>query len=122
MVASWSETTKELAQILFDGTSYEASPNPQDLNLPGYWVTPVSRSFDTLAGTGYTAIFEVFAVCPNYTTPIDSLDTLSAMHDEVRALNIGVGDATAEVAAVQLTNKSADPLPALKITLQVEVE
>lgn len=121
MATNWAAATEELAQMLELQTPYEADANPQNLNLPGYWVTPVSRSFDTLAGEEYTATYEVYAVAAIRSVPTEALAELSDMHEAFIATGIGTGAATAEVAAVQLTNKAPDALPALKITIQVEV-
>ena len=122
MATNWAAAAAELATILEAGTEYEADVNPQNLNLPGYWVTPVSRSFDTLAREDYTATFEVYAVSAMQSTPSAALEQLSDMHDALLATGLGVGTGTAEIAAVQLSNKAPDALPALKITIQVEVE
>lgn len=122
MATNWAAAAAELATILEAGTDYEADVNPQNLNLPGYWVTPVSRSFDTLERNEYTATFEVYAVSAMRSTPSAALEQLSDMHDALLATGLGVGTGTAEIAAVQLSNKAPDALPALKITIQVEVE
>lgn len=121
MASNWASAAAELADLIEAQTDYEADVNPQDLNLPGYWVTPVSRSFDTLAGDDYSATFEVYAIAAMHTVPSTALEELSDMHDALIATGLGVGTGTAEIAAVQLSNKAPDALPALKITITVEV-
>lgn len=125
MATSWGDAARELAQILEDETIYEADTNPADLNIPGYWVSPVSRTFETLGGD-YTAVFDVYAIA-DLAAPAEALDQLSAMQDALNDLSEthpglhGLGT-TAEIEAIILSGKSPDALPAIKITITLEVE
>lgn len=122
MSDNWAVIAQAIADMLEEHTDYEAEVNAQNLNVPGYWVTPVSRSFDTLHGEESTLVFEVFAVSNPRGGADEALSQLSDMQEAVRMLPEplnGQGN-IAEVAAVQLSNKSPDALPALKMTIQVE--
>lgn len=125
-MTSWGDAAREFAQIIEDGTEYEADTNPADLNIPGYWISPVSRTFETLDGGNYTAVFDVWAVT-DLAAPVDALDGLSAMQDALNDLAAahpglhGLGT-TAEIEALILSGKSPDALPAIKMTITLEVE
>ena len=126
MASSWGDAARELSEILEAETIYEADTNPADLNIPGYWVSPVSRTFDTLDHSSYTAVFDVYAIA-DLAAPADVLDQLSAMQDALIALSLshpglhGLGT-TADIEAIILTGKSPDALPAIKTTITLEVE
>lgn len=122
MADNWAAIAQAIATLLEENTDYEAEVNAQNLNVPGYWVTPVSRTFDTLSGEESTLVFEVYAISNPRGGADEALEQLSDMQAAVRALPEplnGQGN-VAEVAAVQLSNKSPDALPALKMTIQVE--
>lgn len=123
MADNWAEIAKVIAGLLRDNTDYEAEVNAQNLNVPGYWVTPVSREFNRL-GAGSTLVFEIYAISNPRGGADEALGRLSDMQQAIRDLPEplnGQGN-TAEVASVLLNNKSADALPALKMTIQVEDE
>lgn len=126
MASSWGEAARELAQILEAETPYEADTNSADLNIPGYWVSPVSRTFETLSHETYSAVFEVYAIT-DLAAPADALDGLSAMQDALNALADshpglhGLGT-TAEIESIIIPGKSLDALPAVKFTITLEVE
>lgn len=123
MADNWAAIAKVIADILEANTPYEAEVNAQNLNVPGYWVTPVSREFNRL-GAGSTLIFEIYAISNPRGGADEALEQLSDMQQAIRDLPEplnGQGNA-AEVASVLLNNKSADALPALKMTIQVEDE
>lgn len=123
MADNWAEIAKAIADMLEADTPYEAEVNAQNLNVPGYWVTPVSREFNRL-GAGSTLIFEIYAISNPRGGADEALEQLSDMQQAIRDLPEplnGQGN-TAEVASVLLNNKSADALPALKMTIQVEDE
>ena len=126
MATSWGDAARELTGILEAETIYEADTNPADLNIPGYWVVPVSRTFDTLSGDNYTAVFDVYAIA-DVAVPADALDELSTMQDALVDLSTnyaglhGLGT-TAEIEAVILSGKSPDALPAVKMTITLEIE
>ena len=123
MADNWAEIAKAIAGMLEADTPYEAEVNAQNLNVPGYWVTPVSREFNRL-GAGSTLIFEIYAISNPRGGADEALEQLSDMQQAIRDLPEplnGQGNA-AEVASVLLNNKSADALPALKMTIQVEDE
>lgn len=124
MASKWSEAAQQLAAMLEEQTQYEADANAQDLNLPGYWITPVSVNFDTLGGQTYLAAFDIYAITSNRSVPLDALDELSEMHTALRDTlgSVAIGTGAAEVTAVTLGNKAPDALPALKISITVEVE
>lgn len=123
MADNWAAIAKVIADMLEANTPYEAEVNAQNLNVPGYWVTPVSREFNRL-GAGSTLIFEIYAISNPRGGADEALEQLSDMQQAIRDLPEplnGQGNA-AEVASVLLNNKSADALPALKMTIQVEDE
>lgn len=123
MADNWAAIAQAIAGMLHDNTEYEAEVNAQNLNVPGYWVTPVSREFNRL-GAGSTLIFEIYAISNPRGGADEALEQLSDMQQAIRDLPEplnGQGNA-AEVASVLLNNKSADALPALKMTIQVEDE
>lgn len=123
MADNWAVIAKAIAEMLEADTPYEAEVNAQNLNVPGYWVTPVSREFNRL-GAGSTLIFEIYAISNPRGGADEALEQLSDMQQAIRDLPEplnGQGNA-AEVASVLLNNKSADALPALKMTIQVEDE
>lgn len=123
MADNWAAIAKVIADMLEANTPYEAEVNAQNLNVPGYWVTPVSREFNRL-GAGSTLIFEIYAISNPRGGADEALEQLSDMQQAIRDLPEplnGQGN-TAEVASVLLNNKSADALPALKMTIQVEDE
>ena len=123
MADNWAAIAKVIADMLEANTPYEAEVNAANLNVPGYWVTPVSREFNRL-GAGSTLIFEIYAISNPRGGADEALEQLSDMQQAIRDLPEplnGQGNA-AEVASVLLNNKSADALPALKMTIQVEDE
>lgn len=123
MADNWAAIAKQIAGLLHDNTAYEAEVNAQNLNVPGYWVTPVSREFNRL-GSGSTLVFEIYAISNPRGGADEALEQLSDMQQAVRDLPEplnGQGNA-AEVTSVLLNNKSSDALPALKMTIQVEDE
>lgn len=122
MADNWAAIARAIADMLEAHTDYEAEVNAQNLNVPGYWVTPVSRTYDTLSGEESVLVFDIFAISSPRGGADEALEQLSDMQEAVRNLPDplnGQGN-VAEVAAVQLSNKSPDALPALKITIQVE--
>ena len=124
MADNWAAIAKVIADMLEANTPYEAEVNAQNLNVPGYWVTPVSREFNRLGEDGSTLIFEIYAISNPRGGADEALEQLSDMQQAIRDLPEplnGQGNA-AEVASVLLNNKSADALPALKMTIQVEDE
>lgn len=124
MATNWALIANEIAGLLSEHTGYEAEVNAQNLNLPGYWVTPVSRHFDTLSGDHSSLVFEVYAISTPRGGADEALDLLSDMHAAIMDLPepLNGQGMLAEVAAVQLGNKSPDALPALKITIEIEEE
>ena len=124
MATNWAVIANQIAALIEDGTPYEAEVNAQNLNLPGFWVTPVSRHFDTLSGDHSTLVFEVYAISTPRGGADEALDELSKMHAAIMDLPepLNGQGMLAEVAAVQLGNKSPDALPALKITIEIEEE
>lgn len=124
-MTDFAQAAQDLADMLEAGTPYEADVNPQDLNLPGYWVTPVRRVFETLDTSSCTCIFDVFAVAQAAPVPMQALAELSKMQDALNASTLpalnGAGN-DGEITYVQLSNKSPDALPALKFTITLEVE
>lgn len=123
MADNWAAIAKVIADMLEANTPYEAEVNAQNLNVPGYWVTPVSREFNRL-GAGSTLIFDIYAISNPRGGADEALEQLSDMQQAVRDLPPplnGQGN-SAEVASVLLNNKAADALPALKMTIQVEDE
>lgn len=127
MAGNWADAANYVAQALAAATGYNAEVNAQDLNIPGYWVTPVSRSFDRLGVDVATLTFDVYAVTSSMPNATAALEELSNMQDAL----ISLGDTypelrghglDAEIAQVQLSNKAPEPLPALRFTITVEDE
>lgn len=127
MASNWADAAKELADLIEHYTDYEADVQPANLNLPGFWVTPVSRDFDTLDGESYLATFEVFGITSPAPGVQDVLATLSDMQDALRTLGDtvpelhGIGQ-VAEIYQVSLDSKNPDGLPGIKTTITLEVD
>ncbi|AYN56963.1 hypothetical protein PBI_ATRAXA_7 [Arthrobacter phage Atraxa] len=126
MAGNWADAARYIAESL-ETTGYNAKVNAQDLNIPGFWVTPATRTFDRLDASTATLTFDVYAVVSPMPNAEAALEELSDMQDAL----IGLGETQpelrgqgldAEVTQVQLSNKTPEPLPALKITITVEDE
>ena len=127
MATNWAAAAKELSDLIEQHTKYEADVQPANLNIPGFWVTPVSRDFDTLDGESSLVTFEVFGVVSPAPGVIDVLTELSDMQDALREL----GDTLpqlhgiaqfAEIYQVALDSKNPDGLPGIKTTITLEVD
>lgn len=104
---------------------FNAETNLQNLNLPGYWITPRTRRLDTLAADRYTVDIDIYAIAGPAPDPLQALDELSTMQDALVQIGrnnrlTGLGD-QAEVYDMNLQNFSADPIPAFRIEHTLEV-
>lgn len=122
MADNWAAIAETIAGLIDEGTPYEAEVDPTKLNLPGFWVTPVSRNFDTLDGDRSTLIFDILAITNPRGGAVEALSTLSDMQAALRALPdpLNSQGANAEVVSIQLPNQAPDGLPALRIQIEVE--
>lgn len=122
MADNWAAIAETIADLIDAGTPYEAEVDASKLNLPGFWVTPVSRNFDTLDGDRSTLIFDILAITNPQGGAVEALGTLSDMQAAFRALPdpLNSQGANAEVVSIQLPNQAPDGLPALRIQIEVE--
>ena len=116
MAAGYGTATAELVAML-EGAGLNATADPRDLVLPGVWVAPALIDYDRLDGDVYAGQWELYLIAPD-NGPTESLDALSELAGLLRAV-VPFGEA--RTAAVQLSNHSPDPLPALQVTIELEV-
>jgi hypothetical protein len=90
--------------------------NPQDLNLPGAWVTPGAIEYDILDTDNYSMAFDVYLIASNNDVT-GSLVDLSEMVDKLR-IAFAVPEATP--VSVDLKNHGG-AMPALLVTLQTTI-
>lgn len=121
---NWAIVAAEVAEAIESNSIYEAAVNPANLNLPGYWVTPVRRTYDTLARDRCTVELAVYAIAGPLPDPTATLETLSDMQDSLMDVGDFMGWSLGhdgEISEVALRNKAPDNLPALKFETTLEV-
>lgn len=116
-MAGYGTATQELADKL-SATGLDATADPRSLNLPGVWIQPTGFDHDRLSVGAYTATWTLHAVVPD-NGPIESLDALTELDALLRDALPALG--AASIVGVQLPNHSAEPLPALQYTIDMEV-
>lgn len=107
----------EFVALLVEG-GVNAVEDPRDLNLPGVWVTISEIDFDALSGEQYSLAFDCYLITLDTGTgpalnKLGSMlgDLQSAVHQNVSAQPI----------TVTMPNQSADPLPALLVTIPTTI-
>jgi len=116
MATGYGTATLEVAAAL-TAAGLEVETNVQDLQVPGAWLTPAAIDYDRLGLDRYTGAWSLYLIA-NGNQPTDSLDDLSTMAERVRTVFPAF---RAEAVTVQLANHSPDPLPALLITIEMDV-
>lgn len=103
---------------LLTAANVNAVADPRDLELPGIWVTINQVDFAALSGERYEMAFDCYLIAMDNGVPA-SLDQLS---DQLTALTAAVnGNVSAQPITVTMPNHSADPLPALLVTITTEI-
>lgn len=116
MPAGYGTATAELVAMI-EAAGLNATADPRDLELPGVWVSPALIDYDRLDGDVYAGSWELYLIAPD-NGPTVSLDILSDLATVVRRV-LPFGEARS--VSVQLSNHSPDPLPALQVTIELEV-
>lgn len=104
-----------VAQLTAAGIT--ATTDPAAADLPGAIVYPARIDFDRLGGDGFDMDVDVVLVARQLVgrDAVDQLDTL------VSAFRAWCPAVEFTAVSVALTSQAADPLPALRATLPVEV-
>lgn len=111
-----ADATGDVVELV-TAAGLEATDDPRNLNLPGCWVTPAAIQFDRMAGT--TGSWELYLVAPD-TGPRESLRTLDGMLRQLRGA-LGASITGARVAGVNLANHGGGDLPALQVSIELEI-
>jgi hypothetical protein len=107
------EALEDLTSQISD-LGVNATYNPQNLDLPGAWVTPGAVTYDLLDSETYSMQFDVYLISSNNDVA-GSLINLSEMLEKIR---VSLGIPEAQPVSVSLPNHSSEALPALLVTLQ----
>lgn len=116
MATGYGAATTDLAAML-TAAGVEVETNVQDIQLPGGWLTPSALDYDRMGEGAYTGAWSLYLIASG-NEPTDSLDDLSTMAGKVRDVFPAF---RAEAVTVQLANHSPEPLPALLITIEMDV-
>jgi len=110
------EDIGQAAQAVADALSalgVPAAVDGRDLQLPGAWVTPAAVRFDYLSGDRIAVDWDIYLITRDIPS-VQAMDELGAMAVKI-AKRFGHADFTPQT--VTIANQSADPLPALLVTL-----
>ncbi|WP_330182821.1 hypothetical protein OHB26_03660 [Nocardia sp. NBC_01503] len=93
-----------------------ASVDPRDLNPPCAWVAARTVAHDLLGGGG-TVTADIYLIAPNIGVP-QALKTLTGLLDQ--ALTVIAPDADTSLSERVPLPSGGDPLPAFRITVDLE--
>lgn len=105
----------ELVDLITEDAGIRATIDPRDVNAPAVWVSPRQIDHDILAGG--TVTVDLWLVAPDNGTP-----RALAVLDEMLSAVLGVVDPDAPTSLAESLKlpDSPAPLPAFRVTVQLE--